>query len=223
MKYMSSENSYLPLPSKANSFIATHGAVSNVLLQQEALVLRQAQTHGSECGECLGLRSTQMFLFSAGGAASAAFSPDMILQARRGFQTQLFQPYHKLPPALTPPQQRLSQQGAVACIGCEQWPCKGFAAGGQWPFCCCGSIPTCRRCSPSKGTSHNFVHWTCLYQHPKIYMAAAKASYCELGQLRKLLLLLCCSQMHLLSWQTLNLFWLSNPLCALMILPAHMI
>ncbi|KAL0055301.1 hypothetical protein WJX82_010403 [Trebouxia sp. C0006] len=57
-----------------------------------------------------------------GGAASAAFSPDMILQARRGFQTQLSQPYHKPPPALTPPQQRLSQQGAVACIGCEQRP-----------------------------------------------------------------------------------------------------
>jgi len=188
--FMSSENRYMQLPTKANSFIAIHGAVSDALLQQKALVLRQAQTYGSECNECSGLRSTQMFLFSAGGAASAAFSPDMILKARRGFQTQLFQPCHKLPPALTPPQQPLSQQGAVACIGCEQRPCKGFAGGGQWPFCCCGSaglaVPTWR--SPNKGTSHSFVHW--MHQH----MASAKASYCELGQLRKLLLLLCCSQ-----------------------------
>ena len=74
--------------------------------------MRQAQTYGLESDACLGLRFTQVLqsfaadteIFeiiennqnkqkfrTAGGAASAAFSPDMVLQARRGFQTQLSQ------------------------------------------------------------------------------------------------------------------------------------
>jgi hypothetical protein len=46
---------------------------------------------GLEFDECFGLRYPQLSLPSAGVAASAAFSPAMILQARQGFQTQLSQ------------------------------------------------------------------------------------------------------------------------------------